>query len=153
MRLFVANLPYSAVEDTIREHFEQYGTVDEVFIAKDRDTGRSRGFAFVTMNDDEQAKAAIEGTNEKPFEGRPLKVNEAQPREERGGGGGGGGGYRKGGGGGGYGGGGGGGHRGGGGGGYGGGGGGGGRGGRDGGRGGRDGGRRDRDRGGYGDRY
>ena len=93
MRLFVANLPYSAAESGIQELFEQFGTVDEVFLARDRESGRSRGFAFVTMNNDDEAKAAIEGTHQKPFEGRPLQVNEAQPREQRGGGGGGGG-YR-----------------------------------------------------------
>ena len=80
--------------------FGEFGTVDDVFLARDRETGRSRGFAFVTMNNDEEAKAAIQGTDQKPIDGRPLKVNEAQPREDRGGGGGGGG-YRGGGGGGG----------------------------------------------------
>jgi RNA recognition motif-containing protein len=130
MRLFVGNLSYNTAESAIQTMFEQFGTVDEVFLARDRETGRSRGFAFVTMNNDDEARAAIEGTNGQQLEGRPLKVNEAQPREERGPRGGGGG----------YGGGGGGGR-----GGYGGGGGGGGRGGYGGGGGGRDRG----DRGGY----
>jgi RNA recognition motif-containing protein len=142
MRLFVGNLPYRTEEPELEQMFGEFGTVDEVFLARDRETGRSRGFAFVTMNKDDEAKAAIEGTDGKPMGGRPLKVNEAQPREERprgggggggyGGGGGGGGGYRGGGGGG----------RSGGGGGYGGGGG--------GGRGGYGGGGGGRDRGGYG---
>src|SRR5690606_19381660 len=98
MRLFVGNLSYNTAESAIQQLFEQFGTVDEVFLARDRETGRSRGFAFVTMNNDEEATAAIEGTNGQQLEGRPLKVNEAQPREERGprgggyGGGGGGGG-------------------------------------------------------------
>ena len=111
MRLFVGNLPYRTEEPDLEQHFAEFGTVDEVFLARDRETGRSRGFAFVTMNNDDEARAAIEGTDGKPLDGRPLKVNEAQPREERGprGGGGGGGGYgggggggRRGGGGGGY---------------------------------------------------
>ena len=100
MRLFVGNLSYNTAESAIQTMFEQFGTVDEVFLARDRETGRSRGFAFVTMNNDDEARAAIEGTNSQQLEGRPLKVNEAQPREERGPRGGGGGGYRGGGGGG-----------------------------------------------------
>lgn len=98
MRLFVGNLSYNTSEDAVRTLFEQFGTVDEVFLARDRETNRSRGFAFVTMNNDTEAQAAIEGTNGQQLDGRPLKVNEAQPREERGprgggyGGGGGGGG-------------------------------------------------------------
>jgi RNA recognition motif-containing protein len=103
MRLFVGNLPYRSEEPEIEQMFAEFGQVDEVFLARDRETGRSRGFAFVTMNNDEEAKAAIEGTHGKPLQGRALQVNEAQPREERGprGGGGGGGGYGGGGGGGG----------------------------------------------------
>lgn len=91
MRLFVGNLSYNTSESAIQTMFEQFGTVDEVFLARDRETGRSRGFAFVTMNNDDEARAAIEGTNSQQLEGRPLKVNEAQPREERGPRGGGGG--------------------------------------------------------------
>ncbi|MEM1010620.1 MAG: RNA-binding protein [Planctomycetota bacterium] len=95
MRLFVGNLPYRSEEPELMSLFGEYGTVDDVFLARDRETGRSRGFAFVTMNNDEEAKAAIEGTDGKPLDGRNLKVNEAAPREERPrGGGGGGGGYR-----------------------------------------------------------
>jgi RNA recognition motif-containing protein len=135
MRIYVGNLAYGSTEDSLRAAFSQFGTVQEVFVVKDRETGRSKGFAFVTMSNDAEAQAAIEGTNGAMVDGRPLRVNEARPRE---GGGGGGGGYGGGGGGGGYGGGGGG--YGGGGGGY--GGGGGGYGGGGGGRGG--------DRGGYG---
>lgn len=107
MKLYVGNLPFSASEDEIREAFEAFGTVDDVALIMDRDTGRPRGFAFVTMENDEEGQAAIDGMNEANFAGRPLKVNEARPREERGGGGGyrgggGGGGYRGGGGGGGF---------------------------------------------------
>ena len=135
-KIFVGNLNYRTTPDGLREIFSAHGEVLDVFIGTDRETGRSRGFGFVTMGSKEAGAAAIEGLNGKDFEGRALVVNEAQPRAPRpgggfGGGGGGGGGYgggdRSGGGGGGYGGGGGG--RSGGGGGYGGGGGGGGRGG------------------------
>src|SRR5690606_7082946 len=93
MRLFVGNLSYNTSEATLQTHFEQFGTVDEVFLARDRESGRSRGFAFVTMNNDEEAQQAIDASNGQNLEGRPLKVNEAQPREERPRGGGGGGGY------------------------------------------------------------
>ena len=128
MNIYVANLPYSTSDDQLRETFEAHGEVSSATVIKDRETGRSRGFGFVEMPDDAQAKAAIEALHDSDMGGRPLTVNEARPRGERpprrdGGGGGG---YRGGGGGGGYrGGGGGGGYRGGGGGGYGGGGGGG----------------------------
>lgn len=133
MRIYVGNMSYQTTEDGLRDLFAQYGQVDEVHIVNDRESGRPRGFAFVTMADSAAAGAAIEALNGQEIEGRTLTVNEAQPKPAGGGGGGGGG--R-----GGYGGGGGGGGRGG----YGGGGGGGG--GRDrGGRGGSGGGGRDRD--------
>jgi RNA recognition motif-containing protein len=119
MKIYVGNMPFSLTEDQLREAFEAHGTVDEVAVIKDRDTGRPKGFGFVTMPNANEANAAIEALNDAMMGGRNLRVNEARPRPE-GGGGGGGGGYR-GGGGGGYGGGG---NRGGGGGGYGGGGGG-----------------------------
>ena len=121
MNIYVANLPYSTGDDELRSQFEAYGSVDSATVIKDRDTGRSRGFGFVEMGNDDEARKAIEELNGQEMGGRPLTVNEARPRGERSGGGGGGGGYRGGGGGGGYGGGGG--NRGGGGGGYGGGGG------------------------------
>ncbi len=119
--IYVANLPYSTGDDELRSLFEEHGAVDKATVIQDRDTGRSRGFGFVEMSNDDEAAAAIEGLNGKDMGGRPLTVNEARPRGDRPSGGGGGGGYRGGGGGGGYGGGGG--NRGGGGGGYGGGGG------------------------------
>jgi RNA recognition motif-containing protein len=103
MKLYVGNLPFSASEDEIREAFEAFGDVEDVAMIMDRETGRPRGFAFVTMADDQGGQAAIEAMNDANMGGRPLKVNEARPREERGGGGyrgGGGGGYRGGGGGG-----------------------------------------------------
>jgi hypothetical protein len=122
MNIYVGNLSYTSSEDMLRELFEAHGTVTSVRIITDRETGRSRGFGFVEMEDSDGGKKAIEELNRQEFEGRTLVVNEARPKTERGGGGGGG----RGGGGGGYGGGGGGGYGGGGGGGYGGGGGGGG---------------------------
>ena len=117
MKLYVGNLSYSVTSETLEELFSQYGEVRSAQVIQDRDTGRSKGFGFVEMGDDNAAREAINALHDKEHDGRPLTVNEARPREERGGGGGGGGGR-------GYGGGGGGGSRGGGGGGYGGGGGG-----------------------------
>lgn len=86
--IFVGNLSFSSTEDSIRAYFEPYGTVDRVSIITDRDTGRSRGFAFVEMPNDEEADRAIQALNGQDFGGRRLNINEARPREERGGGGG-----------------------------------------------------------------
>jgi cold-inducible RNA-binding protein len=97
-RLYVGNLPFSATSDGVRQAFEKFGGVSDVAIVMDRDTGRPRGFAFVTMASSEAAAAAISGMNGVDFEGRPLRVNEAEERPR--GGGGGGGGFRGGGGGG-----------------------------------------------------
>lgn len=94
--IFVGNLPFSAREDALRELFAQFGEVQQVKIMTDRDTGKSRGFAFVEMAQDEEAQKAIAALNGKDFEGRALTVNEARPKPERSGGfrpGGGGGGY------------------------------------------------------------
>ena len=96
--IFVGNLSFSTTEDSVRSYFEPYGTVDRVSIITDRDTGRSRGFAFVEMPNDEEAERAIQALNGQDFGGRRLNINEARPREERGGGGYGGGGGRQGGG-------------------------------------------------------
>ena len=116
-RIYVGNLPFSTTEDDVRGLFESYGAVHEVSLISDRETGRSRGFGFVDMEDN-GAPAAIQALDGMEYGGRNLRVNEARPRDEQrpprrdgGGYGGGGGGY--GGGGGGYGGGGGGGSRGG----------------------------------------
>jgi len=136
MNIFVGNLAYTTGDNDLRAAFEQYGRVDSARVINDRETNRSRGFGFVEMQNDNEARTAIQALDGSEIGGRAIKVNEARPREERPRGGGGGGGYG-GGGGGGYGGGGGGGGRsrgGGGGGGYGGGGGGGGYGGGGGGR-------------------
>ncbi len=99
MRLYVGNLPFSCGPDELRQAFEEYGAVTDAHVVMDRETGRSRGFGFIEMGDDE-GRAAIEGLNGQDMDGRPLRVNEAQPREQRGGGGGGGGGWGGGGGGG-----------------------------------------------------
>ena len=122
-KLYVGNLSYGTTSSDLEQLFAQHGSVSSAEVIQDRDTGRSKGFGFVQMGNDDEAQAAIAALNGQQHDGRALTVNEAKPREDRPRGGGGGGGGR-----GGYGGGGGGGGRGG----YGGGGGGGGgRGGRD----------------------
>ena len=100
-KLFVGNLSFDTTENDLQDLFEKFGPVTDVNLVTDRMSGRSRGFAFVTMATDEGAKAAIAGLASQSLHGRDLKVNESRPREERSGGGGGGGGYRGGGGGGG----------------------------------------------------
>ena len=100
-KLYVGNLPFSSTEDSLREAFGQCGSVTDVMIALDRQTGRSRGFGFITFSNDEEAAAAVEKFHGTDMEGRTIQVNEARPREDRPSGGGGGG-YRGGGGGGGY---------------------------------------------------
>lgn len=81
--IFVGNLSFTATEDVVRGYFESYGAVDRVSIITDRETGRSRGFAFVEMSNDEEAERAIQSLNGREFGGRRLNVNEARPREER----------------------------------------------------------------------
>jgi RNA recognition motif-containing protein len=88
--IFVGNLSFNSSEEAVRGLFESYGTVDRVSIITDRDTGRSRGFAFVEMSNDEEAERAINALNGMDFGGRKINVNEARPREERSFGGGGG---------------------------------------------------------------
>jgi len=87
-KIFVGNLDFSATEDTVRSLFEPYGTVERVTLMTDRDTGRSRGFAFVEMTDSEEADKAVQSLNGASLGGRPLTVNEARPKVDRGGGGG-----------------------------------------------------------------
>lgn len=88
-KLYVGNLSYSATEEELQELFSQAGTVKSVTIVKDRDTGRSRGFAFIEMNSDEEAQKAINLLNGTNYMDRALKINVARPREDRGGRGGG----------------------------------------------------------------
>ncbi len=83
MDIFVGNFPFNTTEDELKDVFAQHGTVDRVHVATDRETGRARGFAFVTMSNDQEAKAAIEALDGYDLDGRPLRVNEARPREER----------------------------------------------------------------------
>jgi len=99
----VGNLSYSVNNATLEAMFAPFGTVTSAQVIQDRETGRSKGFGFVEMGDENAAREAIKGMHDKEQDGRPLTVNEARPREERdgGGGGGGGGGYGGGGGGGG----------------------------------------------------
>jgi RNA recognition motif-containing protein len=87
--IFVGNLSFSSNEDDVRAAFEAYGAVDRVSIITDRETGRSRGFAFVEMSNDEEADRAINSLNGAQMGGRTLNVNEARPKAEGGGGGGG----------------------------------------------------------------
>ncbi|MDQ8193664.1 RNA-binding protein [Coraliomargarita sp. SDUM461004] len=89
-KMYVGNLSYDTTDSDLRELFEAHGTVSDVFIVKDRESGRPRGFAFVSMGTPEEMNAAIEGLNGEEFLGRALTINEARPREERPQGGGGG---------------------------------------------------------------
>lgn len=95
--LYVGNLNFRTEEEGLRAAFAEYGNVTDARIVMDRDTGRSRGFGFVEMDDDAAAESAIEGMNGSDLDGRPLRVNEAQPRGDRRNGGGGGGGRGRGG--------------------------------------------------------
>jgi cold-inducible RNA-binding protein len=90
-RLYVGNLSYGVTNESLEQLFAQFGPVKSAQVITDRDTGRSKGFGFVEMGDDNSAQKAIQGLNDQEHDGRPLTVNEARPREERGGGGGGGG--------------------------------------------------------------
>ena len=89
-RLYVGNLSFSSTIDSVREAFERIGQVTDVHIVTDRATGQSRGFGFVTMGSPAEASKAIEAMNNSVLDGRPLRVNEAEERPQRGGFGGGG---------------------------------------------------------------
>src|ERR1700755_902870 len=89
-RLYVGNLSFNTNAEGVRTAFQEFGTVSDVHLVSDRETGRSRGFAFVTMGTPEEAAKAIEGMDGRTLDGRPLRVNEAEQRQQRGGGGGGG---------------------------------------------------------------
>ena len=84
MNIYVGNLSFEVTEDDLRSAFEDFGSVDSVKIISDKYTGRSKGFAFVEMTDNDEAKAAMSGLNDKEFMGRTIKVNEARPRTEGG---------------------------------------------------------------------
>ena len=88
-RLYVGTLSFNTSADGVRTAFEQFGTVSDVHLVTDRETGRTRGFAFLTMGTPDEASKAIQGMDGKTLDGRPLRVNEAEERQQRGGGGGG----------------------------------------------------------------
>jgi RNA recognition motif-containing protein len=92
MNIYVGNLPYSVTQEDLREAFAAFGQVDSANLITDKFTGESKGFGFVEMPDNSEADAAIKALNDQPLKGRPLRVNQAKPRSERGGSGGGGGG-------------------------------------------------------------
>ena len=96
-KLYVGNLSYNVTNSSLEEMFAKFGEVRSAEVIQDRDTGRSKGFGFVEMHDDNAAREAIESLNETEHDGRQLEVNEAKPRPQGGnrGGGGGGGGYRR----------------------------------------------------------
>lgn len=83
MNIYVGNLSYDAGEDDLRKLFEEYGSVESVNVITDRMTNRSKGFGFIEMNDDDEAKKAIEELDGKEHLGRDLKVNVARPRKEK----------------------------------------------------------------------
>ena len=88
MNIYVGNLPFEVTDEDLEAYFTEYGSVGSARVIIDRFSGRSRGFGFVEMDDNSEAEAAIQGLNGKDFKGRPLTVNEARQREDRGGGGG-----------------------------------------------------------------
>jgi RNA recognition motif-containing protein len=81
-KIFVGNLPWSVKDDKLKEIFSEFGNVTSANVISDRHSGRSKGFAFVEFETDEEAAKAIEGMNEKEVEGRQIKVAEAKPKEE-----------------------------------------------------------------------
>lgn len=83
MNIYVGNLPFRTTEEELGELFAKYGDVESAKIVYDRDTGRSRGFGFVEMKNDDEAREAIEALDQQDFQGRPLKINEARPRPPR----------------------------------------------------------------------
>jgi len=87
-KLYVGNLPYSADQQSLEKTFSQCGTVDSVNVITDRDTGQSKGFAFIEMSRDSEAQKAIQEFNGTSLDGREIKVNEAKPQQKRSGGGG-----------------------------------------------------------------
>ena len=90
-KLYVGNLSYQTTDESLSSRFQEFGTVESARVITDRETGRSKGFAFVEMSSDQEASAAVGGLDGQEFEGRNLKVSEARPQENTGRGGGGGG--------------------------------------------------------------
>lgn len=88
MKMYVGNIPFSTSDDELKELFGEFGEVTDVHIPEDRESGRPRGFAFVTMDTKDAMVSAIKDLDGAEFGGRNLRVNEAKPREDRGGGGG-----------------------------------------------------------------
>ncbi len=82
-KLFIGNLSWGVDSEALKEHFSQYGTVTDAFVMTDRETGRSRGFGFVTFENEEEAQAAITAMDGKELDGREIVVNVAKPREDR----------------------------------------------------------------------
>lgn len=85
-KLYVGNLPYSATEQELTDKFAAHGTVESAKLITDRDTGQSKGFAFVEMSSDSEANSAIAALNGADYDGRPMKVNEAKPQNKKPGG-------------------------------------------------------------------
>jgi len=83
MNIYVGNLSYGISDDKLREVFEEYGEVSSAKVIRFRDSGRSKGFGFVEMDNDDEAKEAISSLDGEEIDGRSIKVNEARPREER----------------------------------------------------------------------
>ncbi len=83
MNIYIGNLAYSVTEDDLRDAFSEFGQVESASIINDKFSGRSKGFGFVDMPNDSEARQAIESLNDKDLNGRTIKVNEAKPREER----------------------------------------------------------------------
>lgn len=82
MKVYIGNLPFSVDDNKLKEIFSPYGEIEEAMVIKNKFSGRSKGFGFVTFKNEEDAKKAIEGMNESEVEGRNLKVSEAKPMEE-----------------------------------------------------------------------
>lgn len=85
MNIYVGNIPYSVSDEDLQKLFEEHGTVDSARVISDRFSGQSKGFGFVEMPNQQEAESAIQATNGTDLQGRPLRVNESQPREGGGG--------------------------------------------------------------------
>ncbi|SHF80546.1 RNA recognition motif. (a.k.a. RRM, RBD, or RNP domain) [Microbulbifer donghaiensis] len=84
MNIYIGNLAYGVTSDDLNEAFAAFGEISRATVITDRETGRSKGFGFVEMPNDDEARKAIEEMNDKPLSGRNIRVNEAKPREDRG---------------------------------------------------------------------